>query len=179
MHKNFGLLWPLLALLVLATGCGDRDFKEYVPNVVENIPDKVEKLKPKVVDQDGSGIIELDGETKFSSCFVSLINVPERGSVLKIQNQAGAGDKLPSFYVHAIVDATDLSQLVDESLQTKLFVQKSAESGIWSCNEQELARIEIGQKNDRYVVKIVEGYLENTLTQTRQPVTGTLECVAN
>ena len=178
---RFGALLAISLLTILfsiSIGCSKKDVQEYIPNVVENIPKVVEeKVQPKVVlDQNGSGVIQLDTETKFDACYVSLVSLPERGSVLKIKSYVGDQENVPGFYVHAQVDATQLSELVDTTVPTKLYVQTSADGGIWSTN-QEPATIEFGQDKDRYVVTITDGILQNSVTESRHSVSGKLECV--
>ncbi len=110
--------------------------------------------------------------------YVALIQVPERGTVLKIKSTTDTSNgQVPAYYFHAMVEADNLKDLFGQDIGVTAFVHEDKTSGIWEDVQNEPVLLRLQAENDIFRIKIVGGRMVNALTKEVLDVTGEFVCV--
>ena len=120
--------------------------------------------RPKIVKKPSINFIdfEFQKKTEFPASYISLVSLKNRGNVLKIKSELDTeAGRLPQYYVHAVVDSESLQDVLGNEIGAQMFVQTSADGGVWSHTDP--VKITVEQKDAYYNVSM-RGRLKNTKT---------------
>lgn len=174
---RFFALSAAMATLMLS-GCPEKTKKPFVPI---NIPGETAAAKPEPVvekpKQQTKWHIRVDVPIYFDIGYIALIDVGERGNVLKIKSSADTTNgKTPAYYFHGQVEVDSLGQLIDQELDVKAYIENKDSNGIWSSGIDDRVQIKIGTKDDFFWVQVLSGKLTNSETNESINVTGEFLC---
>ena len=141
-YSFFGLFVSMFFVL-LGSGCKQEQLEQFAKQVQEQTIDKLPT--PMKIVSTGGFKLQVDKAIETSKGNVRLIVIGDgRPNVLQLRSyQNLADDDFPSVLVQANTTATDIAQLVGQTLNATVYVSASKYEPIWSCLDQSVASLMI------------------------------------
>jgi hypothetical protein len=172
---------PLLLVCVFAvSGCKQEQLEQFAKQVQEQTIDKLPELPtPMKIVSVGAFKLQVDKAIETSKANARIIIVGDgRPNVLQLRSyQDIAAEEFPSVLVQVNTTATDISQLVGQTLNATVYLSASRYEPIWSCQDQSIASLTIQSVQEN----VLKGDLRCDKLISSQnassPLSGTVEAV--
>jgi hypothetical protein len=118
----------------------------------------------------------LDAPVKTKGCYVTLIEVRGRPSVLQLRSYPSADQEaFPSALVQAQIEAASLAELVGKTVPAQSFVQAEESGTVWHTSGGEPVQLTIKSVADKQVIAELAGAAINAATGESAPVSAKIE----
>ena len=184
----------LFVLLAAATGCNKEKLDEMVAtakqaatqaasDVAAEVSQEVKSVTEAagdatgIADTTGKATIKLDAETSFDTCYLSLLTMTGRPTVLKLSSaESGKTDAFPAFLIQGTTDAASVDAVVGQTVAAKLFAQKQAEGPIWYSPDDQPVSIAFAKQGDTITATLANASVISSDSGTPVTISGTFTC---
>jgi hypothetical protein len=174
-----------LSLFFIASisGCKQEQLEQFAKQVqeqtIDKLPSSMDLPTPMKIISAGAFKLQVDKPIETTKANVRLIVIGDgRPNVLQLRSyQDLAADEFPAVLVQANTTATEISQLVGQTINATIYLSASKYEPIWSCLDQSMASL------------TVTSFQENTLKaelrcdklissqESTSPMSGSVEAV--
>jgi len=148
--------------------------KQAVSTSVEQVKQTAEQVK-QAAGVVGSVELQLDHPVSAKSCYVHLIRLNGRPTVLQVSSYQDAGaESFPSFFLRAEPQQADPAALAGARIAAEVFVQETPEGPVWHTTVAAPAQIAITSATADSLNADLQGLLVNSDTGATKEMTGKL-----